>query len=70
MNTAMAKTRAALAGAGSNFWLRDARAPGAVLEGAAALPLDRDGIARFDLRIEQGRIVHGRHNICDGGPGS
>ena len=57
MSSAMAKTRAALAGAGSDFWLRDARAPAAVLEGAAALPLDRDGIARFDLRIEQGRIA-------------
>ncbi|MFM7422912.1 MAG: hypothetical protein ACKO54_24870, partial [Alphaproteobacteria bacterium] len=53
----MAKTRAALASAGSDFWLCDARAPVAVLEGAAALPLDRDGIARFDLRIEQGSIT-------------
>ena len=40
MSSAMAKTRAALAGVGGNFWLRDVRAPGAVLEGAAALPLD------------------------------
>lgn len=57
MSLAMAKLRAALAGAGSDFWLRDARAPAAVVAGAPALPLDRDGIARFDLRIEQGRIA-------------
>jgi len=42
MSLAMAKLRAALAGAGSDFWLRDARAPASVLAGAAALPLDRD----------------------------
>ena len=57
MSSAMAKTRAALVGVGSNFWLRDLRAPAAVLETAGPLPLDRDGIARFDLRVEQGRIA-------------
>ena len=57
MSSAMAKIRAALAAAGSNFWLRDVRAPAAVLEGAGALPLDRDGIARFDVQIEQGCIA-------------
>jgi len=46
--------REALAAAGAAFWLRDARAPAALL----AEPLPGDGpLRRIDLRIEAGRIA-------------
>jgi cytosine deaminase len=42
--------------AGARFWLRDARAPACLLD-AAPGPLDREGLVRLDLRIEDGRIA-------------
>jgi len=45
-----------LANAGTAFWLRDARAPACLLD-APPTPPDREGLARFDLRIEAGRIA-------------
>lgn len=41
---------------GSRFWLRDARAP-ACLVAAPPGPADREGLVRFDLRVEEGRIA-------------
>lgn len=41
---------------GSGFWLRDARAPACLLDDAPGSP-DREGLVRFDLRVEEGRIT-------------
>jgi cytosine/creatinine deaminase len=57
MSIAMDRLRAGLDGAGASFWLRDARASAALLDGAPALPTDTEGLARIDLRIEAGRIA-------------
>jgi cytosine deaminase len=53
----MDRLRAAIAEAGSVYWLRDARAPAALLAGVAPGPTDAQGLARFDLKVEQGRIA-------------
>jgi cytosine deaminase len=41
---------------GARFWLRDARAPACLFD-APPGPEDREGLARFDLRVEEGRIA-------------
>lgn len=41
---------------GARFWLRDARAPACLLDTPPG-PLDREGLVRFDLRVEEGRIT-------------
>ncbi len=41
---------------GSRFWLRDARAPACLLD-APPEPADREGLTRFDLKVEDGRIA-------------
>lgn len=46
-----------LAAAGARFWLRNARIPACLIEGVPNLPLEADGLARVDLRIEDGRIA-------------
>ncbi len=48
--------RSALQDAGARFWLKDARAPAVLVPGLDA-PTDADGLARLDIRIEDGRIA-------------
>ncbi len=57
---ATARLRQALAAAGPDYWLRDTRAPAALLPSASAAPLapaDAEGLVRLDLRISHGRIA-------------
>jgi cytosine deaminase len=54
MSRAMQALRAAVAAGGSAYWLRDARVPAALLAVPSAA---EDGLARIDLRVEQGRIA-------------
>ena len=56
MSRAMTELRSAIGRGGAAYWLRDARAPACLLDGAA-LPTDAEGLARIDLRIEDGRIA-------------
>lgn len=57
MSLAMRRLRDAVAAAGQAYWLRDARAPAALIAGRAPGPADAQGLVRFDLRIVQGRIA-------------
>ncbi len=41
---------------GARFWLRDARAPTCLLDTPPG-PVDREGLVRLDLRVEDGRIA-------------
>ncbi|MFN3447190.1 MAG: cytosine deaminase [Roseococcus sp.] len=52
----MEALRAALRQAGARFWLRDARVPASLAEGAPARP-DAQDLLRLDVRIEEGRIA-------------
>ncbi|MBK1657387.1 cytosine deaminase [Paracraurococcus ruber] len=53
----MEKLRAAIAGGGGDYWLRDARAPAALLAADAPGPVDAQGLTRVDLLVAQGRIA-------------
>lgn len=57
MSAAMTRLRAAIAAGGQDHWLRDARAPAALVAGDLPGPVDGQGLVRFDLKIEQGRIA-------------
>ncbi|WP_240757073.1 cytosine deaminase [Roseicella aquatilis] len=57
MSTAMRELRRAIAAGGADYWLRDARAPAALVAGVAPGPADGQGLVRFDLKVEQGRIA-------------
>jgi cytosine deaminase len=48
--------RHALGAAGARFWLRDARVPAALTDGAAGTP-DAQDLLRLDVRVEDGRIA-------------
>ena len=52
----MAALRGALAAAGARFWLRDARVPASLVEGAPGTP-DAQDLLRLDVRIEDGRVA-------------
>ncbi|TDH61338.1 cytosine deaminase [Dankookia rubra] len=53
----MDRLRQAISAGGQDYWLRDARAPATLIPGEAPGPVDGQGLVRFDLRIEQGRIA-------------
>ena len=57
MSVAMDRLRQAIAAGGHDYWLRDARAPATLIPGAMPGPVDGQGLVRFDLKIEQGRIA-------------
>jgi cytosine deaminase len=48
--------RDSLQSAGSRYWLRNARAAAALVQGVEA-PADQDGLLRLDIRIEDGRVA-------------
>jgi cytosine deaminase len=53
----MTRLRGALAGAGTAYWLRDARMPACLLDGVPPGPVDREGLVRVDVSIADGRIA-------------
>jgi len=57
MSVAMDRLRREIAAGGAAYWLRDARAPAALIRGEAPGPVDAQGLVRFDLRVEDGRIA-------------
>lgn len=52
----MHELRGALAKAGADFWLRDARVPASLAEAAPGAP-DAQDLLRLDVRIEHGRVT-------------
>jgi len=52
----MQELRGALAQAGARYWLRDARVPASLVEGAPGMP-DAQDLLRLDVRVEDGRIA-------------
>lgn len=57
MSLAMDRLRGAIQAGGAEYWLRDARAPAALVGGAPPGPVDAQGLVRLDLRIADGRIA-------------
>jgi cytosine/creatinine deaminase len=57
MSLAMDRLRQAITAGGHDYWLRDARAPATLIAGEAPGPVDGQGLVRFDLKVEQGRIA-------------
>jgi cytosine/creatinine deaminase len=52
----MHELRGALAKAGARYWVRDARVPASLVEGAPGAP-DAQDLLRLDVRVEDGRIA-------------
>ena len=57
MSQAMDRLKTEIAAAGPTYWLRDCRAPAALLADAAPGPVDGQGLVRFDLQIDHGKIA-------------
>ncbi|MDN3568133.1 cytosine deaminase [Paeniroseomonas aquatica] len=57
MSLAMDHLRRAIAAAGPDYWLRDARVPASLLAGPVPAATEAEGLVRLDLRIAAGRIA-------------